>query len=528
MTRRLLVLTIALSALCAPSAGAATICVPTSAPGCDSSSATLSAAVTAAGGLSGRDTIRLAPGYTSTQSVTVGAANVVDIAGGGRGPGGTVLLQSASTIFALDIQSPGSTVSNLRVEIGPVGGGENGIALSAAGVVADGITVVGSSGSLANVNGVQLRNGSILRNSLIEVPATSSANYAINAEEDTLVENVSAAGDAMISARDPGPPVVVRRLRSTSASQNGALVSGAASLQISDSLIRLSGGSSSTGLSVETSGANSPSILARNLTVVGSGSPANAGVGAFAGGYDAGQSATVNVSDSIFHALSTDVEVDATAGQARAQISHSNFDPAKVLDTGGGDAALIAGAGNLLVNPGFVDGAAADFRLRSDSALIDRGSAGAGSPADLDGLARVTDGNGDGLAVRDIGAFEYQRPVSPGPAPDTSSPLFRILSKRLRLDRRGRVAVVLRGPANELAPSRASVGLRRNGRRLGRKSLSLRPSARTVVRVKLSRRVARRVRRAQRMRISLAVTARDSAGNARTVRKVVRLRASRL
>ena len=83
---------------------------------------------------------------------------------------------------------------------------------------------------------------------------------------------------------------------------------------------------------------------------------------------------------------------------------------------------------------------------------------------------------------------------------------------------------MLRGPSNETAISRASVGLRRKGRRLGRRSLSLRPSARTAVRVKLSRRSARRVRRAQRVRIMLAVSARDSAGNARTVRKRVTLR----
>jgi hypothetical protein len=62
------------------------------------------------------------------------------------------------------------------------------------------------------------------------------------------------------------------------------------------------------------------------------------------------------------------------------------------------------------VAPGFVDSANGDYRLRANSALID-----AGDPAPDDGLqsvdlagnARVFDGTGDGIAVPDIGAFEF-------------------------------------------------------------------------------------------------------------------------
>jgi hypothetical protein len=53
------------------------------------------------------------------------------------------------------------------------------------------------------------------------------------------------------------------------------------------------------------------------------------------------------------------------------------------------------------------------------------------------------------------------------------------------------------------------------------------PSARTVVRVKLSRKNLRRVRALRRLRVMLAVTARDAAGNSRTARKKVALRALR-
>jgi hypothetical protein len=57
--------------------------------------------------------------------------------------------------------------------------------------------------------------------------------------------------------------------------------------------------------------------------------------------------------------------------------------------------------------------------------------------------------------------------------------------------------------------------------------LSLSPSARTVVALKLSRKRVRRVRRLKKLRVILSVSARDGTGNARTVRKRVTLRAMR-
>jgi hypothetical protein len=186
----------------------------------------------------------------------VGPTNLVDIVGAGGGPGGTVL-RSLSSDYALDVQSPGSTVSNLRVIVGPqVGGFEGGLALSGAGATADGITVTGESG-IDQATGVQLRTNAMLRNSVVELPSTGNANYAIRAEESTLIEAVSAAGDAMVRALDPGPPVVVRRLRSSSRSTIGVTVGGAGSVEISDSLIRLSGGTSGAGLMAETNSGGS-------------------------------------------------------------------------------------------------------------------------------------------------------------------------------------------------------------------------------------------------------------------------------
>jgi hypothetical protein len=526
MARRLLALTTALFALSATSASAATICVPTG-TGCDQTQPTLQGAINlAAGTPMVRDTIRLTAGDFTQNALVIGA-NPLDIVGAGQGTGGTIL-RSPNSGFSLDIQSPGSTVSNLRVRVEDQAGiNEAGIGVSGTGAVADGITVLGEPG-VDNAVGVIVRTGAILRNSLVQVPGTGNANDAISAEEGSLIENVSAAGDKMVDARNSGPPVVIRRLRSSTPSPIGIQAIGGGSVNVSDALIRLSGGPIGGGLYAETSSGGSPAIVARHVTVVGTGDAVNAGRGVYADGFDPGRTAMIDVRDCIFHALSTDLEVEASApSSARIAIGYSNFNPAKIVDTGAGDGQVVAGAGNLLVNPGFVDGAAADFRLRADSPLLDRGFPGAGSTADLDGRTRPNDGNGDGVAVRDPGAFEYQRPASPPAVTDTSAPLFRILSRRLKLNRRGRVALVLRGPANETAASSGALGLRsvRGRRLLGRKSFSLRPSARTVVKLKLTLKRARRVRRLGKLRVILSVTVRDGAGNARTVRKRVMLRA---
>jgi len=65
---------------------------------------------------------------------------------------------------------------------------------------------------------------------------------------------------------------------------------------------------------------------------------------------------------------------------------------------------------NIASDPMFANGGNAPYRLSSQSPLIDRGvQAALGMPAyDAGGNERVWDGNGDGQAVIDIGAYEYQ------------------------------------------------------------------------------------------------------------------------
>jgi hypothetical protein len=65
-------------------------------------------------------------------------------------------------------------------------------------------------------------------------------------------------------------------------------------------------------------------------------------------------------------------------------------------------------------------GLTADYTLAPGSPLIDAGDPNAGDGLDLNGNSLLVDGNGDGIARRDIGAFEFQ-PAPPAPTPATGA-----------------------------------------------------------------------------------------------------------
>lgn len=72
----------------------------------------------------------------------------------------------------------------------------------------------------------------------------------------------------------------------------------------------------------------------------------------------------------------------------------------------GGIAQFTLGSHSRIADPRFVGAASGDLHLQATSPAIDQGVS-AGYGADRDGVPVPTDGNGDGVAVPDAGAYEY-------------------------------------------------------------------------------------------------------------------------
>jgi hypothetical protein len=154
------------------------------------------------------------------------------------------------------------------------------------------------------------------------------------------------------------------------------------------------------------------------------------------------QTSTINLTNSVVRGPQTSLAASTSPGMAGStatvNVSWSDYTTTNVVSgPNGATAAVNIGPGNVLdVDPGFVS--ATDFHLQETSPLVDAGNPTPGGPAtDRDGLARVVDGDGNGSAVRDMGAYELQDVTAPdtaitsGPMGTTSdaTPIFAFISE---------------------------------------------------------------------------------------------------
>jgi hypothetical protein len=78
--------------------------------------------------------------------------------------------------------------------------------------------------------------------------------------------------------------------------------------------------------------------------------------------------------------------------------------------------------GHITTSADFVDIDSGNLALRATSPCIDRGTDAVSVDVDVDGIPRAIDGDGDGVLLPDIGAYEYHAPVAHGLSCPSLSP----------------------------------------------------------------------------------------------------------
>jgi hypothetical protein len=140
-------------------------------------------------------------------------------------------------------------------------------------------------------------------------------------------------------------------------------------------------------------------------TIIGPGLPNSEAVDDFTN-FAPTQNVDINVRNSILRGVTAPADAFAAgSGHAHINLSYSDYDPAGDV-TQGANAAITGTNNSNVGDAGFVNAPTGDYHLRAGSPLIDTGDPATAQGSDLDGNPLVTDGNGDGIARRDKGAYE--------------------------------------------------------------------------------------------------------------------------
>ena len=404
-----------LTAAFAASASAAVYCVDVaSTTGCDhvespGGTAGLAAAFTAANGDAGADTIEVGAGtYTGPFAATAGGGQLTVIGAGSTGAAVTTLTVTADSQTALTLAVAGSSVSHVHLEL-PNQTGDTALDLN--GTAGD-VLIDDPSGSTQAIGVdmnhpdsfsgmVELGNGA----SSVGIYRTANGSGAQTVSDSTIfaIQGILATSGTWTIDHDKVAALNYGVQAATG--NNGTGVP--AVIAIDDSLIRVTTTDTSTCGAIPCFAlgvSGSSTITGDRLTVVGADQQI---AGGWALGAISGETATLNLNSTVVSGFTPALKCEqSNGGTATLAADYSDF--ATPVATAGGCAAPPA-AHNTSAPPDFVTGG---FELEWDSPLIDAGNPHAvflPVPTDLAGNPRVVDGNGDGTAVIDIGAFEYQR-----------------------------------------------------------------------------------------------------------------------
>jgi hypothetical protein len=392
----------------------------------------------------------------------MGTSNPVHLLGSGSGAGGTLINGGAQTALELD---GGSTADSLHAT-----SDADTVRLHYGSTISNSLLETTGSDAAVNSNfGATLP--AVVENDTLSAPNGFAAIVGNGGTGMTLVIKDSTLNGMQGLNHTGGVAVSVVVQRSTiNATLLGIqwLTNQNATFSVSSSVIHMSG-PNTTGVDMYSLGSASTMTLTEDTIDGIDTSGQSAGVAVGPGQSGPPRPNVANLSDSIVRGFNKDLlaQHSTSASIPGGSISVTRSDYGVALGeppppmTAGIPGSIGFGGGNVNVDPLFANRAGGDYSLLTGSPVIDAAgadpidTANSESGSDRAGGARIVDGNGDGAAARDMGAFEFVPPVAAGGAggaPPTTAALL-----RARLGGGHRLLVfppgVLRVPASCVGPA---------------------------------------------------------------------------
>jgi hypothetical protein len=343
-----------------------------------------------------------ASGYSYSQS-----SSTVEIIGHGTGQTIVTGPTASSNVLSL-FGGAGTSVHDLTILLPKT------VAAAARGLYTTGtarrVEVIEDPVQASYRTGVDLRSGGTLEDSSVTLGDnlyTTAVDLGVGG--GTVRRSVLSAPKGVIS----GYGGTIERSRVTGANTGVGAYRGVTT--IARSVIRFSEGSGATGIYAGDQPGFSTKVNADGVTVVGPSLPDTSGASSSTF-LAADQSSEISLTNSIIRGVSTALDAGAPAGatgHASVAASYSDYNPSG-NSTFGANASITQANVSNVGDGGFVDAANGDYHLRPGSWLLDAGDPATAQGLDLDGNPLVADGNADGIARRDMGAFELQPPSAAG------------------------------------------------------------------------------------------------------------------
>lgn len=425
LTRCLLAAAVTALTLAAPAA-AATICVPTFHAACPNSgtnvtAASLDAAMATTPNDGVKDTVVIAAGQlTDPDSFVPAGTDDLEIVGAGREQ--TILTSSAAAnIFVVNLALGSRTVTmrDLQIRVPASFPDNQGAAVQASGATFE--RVVLESRNAGTQSGLVAPSGGTFRDGEIRGAAGGTWTTAIRPSgsnpipltvEDSTIRN---AANGVAAVASP-VPVVVRRAQILGTTAQAVSAQSGATATVEQSVIAPQAGTALAAVTNTTGGA---SVTADHVTILGTAGNSSPALHAETLNVANGGATSITVKNAIVRGYVATIKrvapASGTIGDATIALSYTNI---AVAGQSTGDGAVTQTAVTS-ADPLFTS--TTDLRLLPGSVSIDAADPASAAATDLAGAARPVDGDGDGVARADQGAYEYQ-PPAPQPPATTDAP----------------------------------------------------------------------------------------------------------